>query len=261
MNLKRLFIAAEDGAPSRSTQLVSVLVSLILVAGIAIPTLRSSNLVWDWSTLAEYRQLFLQGWFNTLGISVAALILSSILGTLTALGTTSRILPVQHLCKGYITLIRGTPLLAQIYILFYVVAHAAGIENRFWSGVVALSLFSSAYIAEILRASMNAIAASQLESAAAIGLTPSQTLRHVILPQALRTVLPPLAGQFVSLIKDSSLLSIIGIDELTQNAKNVASYTFSNFESYVLLAVAYLCLTLPVSLLARHLERRVQYDH
>ena len=261
MNLKRLFIAPEDGTPSRSTQIVSLLVSLILVFGIAIPTLRSSNLVWDWNTLTEYRQLFLQGWVNTLGISVAALVLSSALGTLTALGSTSRILPVQHLCKGYITLIRGTPLLAQIYILFYVVAHAAGIENRFWSGVFALSLFSSAYIAEILRGSMNAIAASQLESAAAIGLTPSQTLRHIILPQALRTVLPPLAGQFVSLIKDSSLLSIIGINELTQNAKNVASYTFSNFESYLLLAVAYLCLTLPVSLLARHLERRVQYDH
>ena len=261
MNFKRLFIASEDRSSPQSTPIISVLVSLALVLAVAIPTARSSNLVWDWSTLTEYRQLFVQGWLNTLAISIAALILSSLLGTLTALGSTSRILPVQHLCKGYITLIRGTPLLAQIYILFYVVAHAVGIENRFWSGVIALSLFSSAYIAEILRASMNAIAASQLESAAAIGLTSTQTLRHVIFPQALRTVLPPLAGQFVSLIKDSSLLSIIGIDELTQNAKNVASYTFSNFESYLLLAIAYLALTLPVSLLARHLERRVQYDH
>jgi polar amino acid transport system permease protein len=261
MNFKRLFIASEDRSSPQSTPIISVLVSLALVLAVAIPTARSSNLVWDWSTLTEYRQLFVQGWLNTLAISIAALILSSLLGTLTALGSTARILPVQHLCKGYITLIRGTPLLAQIYILFYVVAHAVGIENRFWSGVIALSLFSSAYIAEILRASMNAIAASQLESAAAIGLTNSQTLRHVIFPQALRTVLPPLAGQFVSLIKDSSLLSIIGIDELTQNAKNVASYTFSNFESYLLLAIAYLALTLPVSLLARHLERRVQYDH
>jgi polar amino acid transport system permease protein len=261
MNLKRLFIASEDSPTSQGTQLISVMVSLVLVVGLAIPTVRSSNLAWNWGTLSEYRQLFLQGWGNTLAISVAALFLSSVLGTLTALGSTSRILPVQHLCRAYITLIRGTPLLAQIYILFYVVAHAVGIENRFWSGVVALSLFSSAYIAEILRASMNAIAASQLESAAAIGLTSAQTLRHVILPQALRTVLPPLAGQFVSLIKDSSLLSIIGINELTQNAKNVASYTFSNFESYLLLAVAYLCLTLPVSLLARQLERRVHYDH
>lgn len=261
MNFKRLFIASEDRSSPQSTPIISVLVSLALVLAVAIPTARSSNLVWDWSTLTEYRQLFVHGWLNTLAISIAALVLSSLLGTLTALGSTSRILPVQHLCKGYITLIRGTPLLAQIYILFYVVAHAVGIENRFWSGVIALSLFSSAYIAEILRASMNAIAASQLESAAAIGLTNSQTLRHVIFPQALRTVLPPLAGQFVSLIKDSSLLSIIGIDELTQNAKNVASYTFSNFESYLLLAIAYLALTLPVSLLARHLERRVQYDH
>jgi polar amino acid transport system permease protein len=261
MNFKRIFIASEDCPTPPSTQVVSVLVSLALVVGTAIPTARSTNLVWDWSPLAEYRQLFLHGWLNTLAISIAALVLSSLLGALAALGSNSRILPVRHLCKGYITIIRGTPLLAQIYILFYVLAHAVGIENRFWSGVVALSLFSSAYIAEILRASMTAIAASQLESAAAIGLTSSQTLRHIILPQALRTVLPPLAGQFVSLIKDSSLLSIIGINELTQNAKNVASYTFSNFESYLLLAVAYLALTLPVSLLARHLERRVQYDH
>ena len=261
MDLKRLFITSEDAPLTASSRFSSAIVSLVVVLSLAIPIALSSTLVWDWNTLADYRGFFLRGWMNTLGISIASLALSSLLGIGTALGSSSRILPLRQVCVGYITIIRGTPLLAQIYILYYIVAHAVGIDNRFWSGVFALSLFSSAYIAEILRASINAIARSQLESAAAIGLTSSQTLRHVILPQALRTVLPPLAGQFVSLIKDSSLLSIIGIDELTQNAKNVASYTLGNFESYLLLAIAYLTLTIPISLIARHLESRVQYDH
>lgn len=259
--LQRLFIAPSDKPAPRLSRAISALLTVAVVIAVAVPACQKSGLVWDWNAIAEYKQLFLIGWINTLKISLAALVLSSLLGTVTALGSNSLILPFRHLCNGYIALIRGTPLLAQIYLLFYVVAHAAGIENRFWSGVVALSIFSSAYIAEILRAAFNSIAASQLEAAAAIGLTPTQTLRHVIFPQALRTVLPPLAGQFVSLIKDSSLLSIIGIDELTQNAKNVASYTFSNFESYLLLAVAYLILTLPISFLSRHLESRVHYDH
>ena len=94
----------------------------------------------------------------------------------------------------------------------------------------------------------------------AIGLTRAQTYRHVILPQALRSVLPSLAGQFVSLIKDSSLLSVIGLNEFTQSARNVASYTYSNFESYLLLAAGYLLLTLPISVWTRRMEQRFRYE-
>ena len=157
-------------------------------------------------------------------------------------------------------IIRGTPLLVQIYVFFYVVADAFHIEDRYLMGVVILSVFSSAYISEIVRAGIESVGASQWESARAIGLTRRQTYRHVVFPQALRQMLPPLAGQFVSLIKDSSLLSIIAIGELTHNASKVSSTTASPFESYLPLAAGYLILTLPLSIWTRRLEERHRFE-
>ena len=119
---------------------------------------------------------------------------------------------------------------------------------------------SGAYISEIIRAGIESVGRSQWESARAIGLTTAQTYRHVVFPQALRQSLPPLAGQFASLVKDSSLLSIIGVEELTQNAQQVASFTFSSLESYLPLALGYLILTLPISLGTRWLEHRHRFE-
>ena len=221
---------------------------------------RTSGLRWDWETVGGYWQLFLSGWRNTVGVSLAALLLSILLGAGLALGQRSDFLPLRYLAKAVVELVRGTPLLVQIYVLFYIVADAIRLENRAVAGVLILSLFSGAYLAEVFRAGIESVGRSQLESALAIGLTRAQTYRHVILPQALRSVLPSLAGQFVSLIKDSSLLSVIGLNEFTQSARNVASYTYSNFESYLLLAGGYLLLTLPVSLWTRHLEKRFRYE-
>jgi len=160
----------------------------------------------------------------------------------------------------YVELIRGTPLLVQLLIGFYVIASAVGLENRFVVGVLVLSLFSGAYMAEIFRGGLAAIPKTQIDAARAIGLSPLQTLRFVILPQAVRLVLPPVAGQLVSLVKDSSLLSVIAISEFTLNAQEVNSFTYSTLESYLPLAVGYLILTLPLSALSRWLEARFLYE-
>jgi polar amino acid transport system permease protein len=159
-----------------------------------------------------------------------------------------------------VEIIRGTPLLVQLLIFFYVVATAFGIENRYVVGVLTLSVFSGAYISEVIRAGIESVGESQRDSARAIGLTTVQTYRYVIFPQAIRQILPPLAGQFASLIKDSSLLSIISISEFTFNAQNVSSYTYSNLESYLPLAAGYLVLTLPISLWTQSLERRNRFE-
>jgi polar amino acid transport system permease protein len=148
----------------------------------------------------------------------------------------------------------------QLLIGFYVVAAAVGIENRFVVGVAVLALFSGAYMAEIIRGGLAAIPATQRDSARAIGLTPWQTLRLVILPQAVRLVLPPVAGQLASLVKDSSLLSVIAISEFTLAAQEVNAFTYSTLESYLPLAAGYLALTLPLSALARWLEKRFRYE-
>jgi polar amino acid transport system permease protein len=214
---------------------------------------------WNWEAVYEYRQKFIQGWMVTVAISAASLLLSLLIGMLCALIQRSRFLPLRYLGKLYIELIRGTPLLVQILVFFYVVADAVGIENRYLVGVLTMALFSGAYIAEIVRAGIESLSESQLESARAIGLTKTQTYRYVVMPQVIRRILPPLAGQFGALIKDSSLLSIIAVSELTLNAQEVNAFTYSALESYLPLAAGYLLLTLPISLFSRYLEKKYRY--
>lgn len=214
---------------------------------------------WNWDAIWQYRQKFLQGWLMTVIISAAALVVSLVIGLLTALARRSSFLPLRYSAALYVEIIRGTPLLVQILILFYVVANAFGVENRYVVGVITLSLFAGAYLAEMIRSGIESIRDSQLESARAIGLTRMQTYRYVIFPQVVRQLIPPLTGQFASIIKDSSLLSIIAVSEFTLNAQEVNAFTYSTLESYLPLAVGYLILTLPVSLISRALERKFHY--
>lgn len=215
---------------------------------------------WNWSAPWKYRALFWQGWILTVGMASAALVLSTLVGIAAALLGRSRFLPARALVRLYVEGIRGTPLLVQILLLFYVVAPAFRVENRVFVGILAMSLFAGAYITEIIRGGIDGIGKSQWETARSLGLTRSQTYRHVVAPQALRQILPALGGQLVSLIKDSSLLSVIGISELALNAQQVNALTYSTLESYLPLALGYLLLTLPLSLWTRSLERRAHYD-
>ncbi len=254
------FAINEDETPSRLAELISFLLvgaCFALLLQIAFVRLQYH---WNWEVLAEYRALLLRGWGLTLLLSIGALLLSLFFGLLLALAGQSRWLPLRSFHRVVVELIRGTPLLVQILIFFYVVADAYGVQNRYLVGVLTLALFSAAYISEILRAGIESVGASQWESARAIGMTSKQIYRFVVFPQALRQSLPPLAGQFVSLIKDSSLLSIIGIAEFTKNARDVNSLTFSTFESYLPLALGYLLLTLPISWWTRRLESRVHFE-
>lgn len=214
----------------------------------------------NWEAVWRYRDVFWRGWLLTIGISLAALVLSSVLGLLIALARRATFLPLRAAALVYIEALRGSPLLVQILFFWYVVAARFEIADRQLVGVLVLSAFSSAYLAEMIRAGIGSVGASQLESARAIGLTRWQTYRFVVFPQALRHVLPPLAGQFASLIKDSSLLSIIGLEEFTFRAQQVNSATYSTLESFIPLGIGYLLLTLPISALARALERRFHYE-
>jgi len=215
---------------------------------------------WNWTVIWRYRVQFIAGWWMTLGISIASLMLSTLIGLCFALAARSRFLPLRALSRIYVSLVRGTPLLVQILVFFYVIAHAIQLENRLVAGVLTLSLFSGAYIAEVIRGGIDGVGKSQRESALAIGLTAAQMYRYVVLPQALRQILPALAGQFVSLVKDSSLLSIISIDEFTLRAQEVNSATFSTLECYLPLAAGYLLITIPIAAAARHLESSIRYE-
>jgi polar amino acid transport system permease protein len=215
---------------------------------------------WNWQTVGGYSNFFWRGWWNTLQISILALVLSTIIGLVAALARRSGFLALRALSRLYVELVRGTPLLVQISFAFYVIADAFHFQNRFTVGLLTLSLFSGAFISEIIRGGIEGVGASQLESARAIGLTRAQTYRYVIFPQAIRMILPGLAGMFANLIKDSSLLSVISIEEFTWNAQQVSALTYSNFECYIPLAVGYLVLTLPITLWTQWLEKRTRYE-
>jgi polar amino acid transport system permease protein len=210
----------------------------------------------QWETVWRYRAVFWQGWVETVMIAMVALVLSSLIGSLIVTARRSSFSWLRSIALGLVEVIRGTPLLTQILFLFYIAAHGIGLNNRFLAGVFILSLFSSAYIAEMIRGGIEAIPLSQWESAKILGLTRFQTYRYVILPQVLRQLSPALTGQLASLIKDSSLLSIIGIREFTMAAQQVNAATYCTLESYFPLACGYLLLTLPLSMGSRYLEKR-----
>jgi polar amino acid transport system permease protein len=242
------------------SRIASACIATALIAAVFYFSFHQIAYHWNWESIAQYRLSFFKGWTMTLWISAAALLLSTVIGVTFALIRRSPILPLRYFGNIYVELVRGTPLLVQILIFFYLVADAFHVQDRYVVGILILSFFSGAYISEIVRAGIESVGQSQLESARAIGLTTSQTYRYVILPQALRVSLPPLVGQFVSLIKDSSLLSIIGINEFTLAARDINSVTYSTLESYLPLAAGYLILTLPISLWTRWLEKRLRFE-
>jgi polar amino acid transport system permease protein len=247
-------------SPGRLSKFAAALVAAAMFAAVFYFSFHQITYRWNWQAVLNYRSTLLSGWLMTLLISVASLVLSTIIGVVFALARRSEILPLRYFGHIYVEIVRGTPLLVQILVFFYVVADAFHVGNRYVVGVLILSFFSGAYISEIVRAGIESIGQTQLESAKAIGLTRPQTYRYVIFPQALRVSLPPLVGQFVSLIKDSSLLSIIAVNEFTQAARDVNSITYSTLECYIPLAIGYLVLTLPISLWTRSLERRLRFE-
>jgi polar amino acid transport system permease protein len=238
----------------------SFLLALLLLSALCFGAFWLLDYHWSWDSVWKYRRLFWQGWLATLGIAGLALPLSCAVGLGLAMGRRAPWAPVREAARIWVEITRGTPLLVQIWFYWYVFGQELSREHRFAAGALILSLFSGAYISEIIRAGIEAIGKSQWETARALGLTLRQTYRHVVFPQALRQSLPPLAGQCASIVKDSSLLSVLGIAELTQAAGEVNSFTFSAFESYIPVAIGYLVLTLPISLWTQRLERRVRFD-
>jgi polar amino acid transport system permease protein len=234
--------------------------AIFIVTGLFVFSFQQLAYHWNWAAVYKYRAKFLQGWMVTVLISVTALVASTIIGFVFAFARRSRVVVVRYLARIYVELIRGTPLLVQILIFFYVVAESFHVANRYLVGVLTLSLFAGAYISEIIRAAIESVGKSQIDSARAVGFTRAQTYRYVIFPQAFRQSMPPLAGQFASLIKDSSLLSIIASNEFTLTAQEVNAFTYSTLESYLPLAAGYLLLTLPISLWTRRLEEKSRYE-
>lgn len=250
---------------SKEPSLVNKGASAIFVAVVLIGLLwfsvSSIGLKLDFSTLYQYRQRFWEGFLMTVMISLASLLVSLLIGSLTAIGQKARILVISYFCRAYVQIIRGTPLLVQIYFFYYIIGTAWGVNNRYLAGVLILSIFEGAYISEIIRGGLSSIDRQQYEVARSIGLTPVKTLQLVTLPILLARILPALAGQFASIIKDSSLLSVIAVIELTQTVQEISADNFRMFENYLFVGALYFILTFSVSMLSGVLERRFNHEY
>ena len=196
-----------------------------------------------------------QGLLVTLQISGLSLVCAGLIGLAAALLRLSSSVVGRGLAWIYIESIRNTPLLVQIFVLYFVVAPIFGI-GRTASAILALSLFEGAYACEIFRAGIQSITRGQWEACHSLGLTGWQSYRHVILPQAIRRVIPPLTSQAVSLIKDSALVSTIAVYDLTMQGRTIIAETFLDFEIWSVVAAVYLMVTLTLSTLATRLEHR-----
>ena len=222
----------------------------------------------DWSKTWEYRETLWRGWLVTLKISCAALVGSIFFGLLFMLGQRSPLVVVRWTCRAFLEFVRDTPLLVHLLFGYFVIFAPLisrplgehGFDDKLVIVVLLLSVFEGAYLGEILRGGVDSIPKTQWESARAVGFSRFQVYRYVIFPQALRRVLPAMAGLFVSLIKDSSLLSVIGVAEYFYNTKNFISRTYAGLEGYVPLAIGYLVLTLPVAWLSHWLDKRFRHE-
>jgi len=221
-------------------------------------------------TLATYEEwgagILAQGMWITLKVSLYSIIFGIILGLIGGIARISTNPALKWSAITYVEIIRGSPLLVQIFIWYFVLAtlinellRKAGISEipALWYGIAALACFTGAYTTEIVRAGIQSIHRGQIEAARSLGMTNAQSLRHIILPQAMRRILPPLAGQFISLIKDSSLLGIIAIRELTKATREAITTSLQPYEFWFVCAILYLVLTFALSMFVQYLERRM----
>lgn len=210
----------------------------------------------NFAVIIEYWPALLAGLQMTIKVSVLSILFGTMMGVAGALAKISRVRLLRGLGFTYVEWIRNTPLLIQILFIYFGLGVFFSLSPLVAS-VFALSFFSGAYITEIIRAGIQSIHKGQREAALTLGMSEKQAMALVILPQAIRRILPPLAGQFITLIKDSSLISVIAVSDLTYVAKNIVTTTFRAFEVWFVIAAFYFVLSFALSWSVRGLENRL----
>lgn len=248
-------------------RIAALLISLLALSGCA------SSTAWGWYVIDPTTpsgwtnvKFLIGGMWATIQISVVAAAISIILGLVIALPGLSTRWQVRLVNRVYVEFIRAIPLLPMLFWVFYglpIVFRSMGLNipiDPFWGAIITLAISDSAFTAEIYRAGIQSIAKGQTEAAQTIGLTYRQTMRYVILPQAIRRILPPLANQFIYIVKMSAFASVIGMQELTRRANELVVTEYRPLEIYTLLILEYLVLVLVISAGVRWLERRMGSD-
>lgn len=212
--------------------------------------------IYDWSVITRNMDVFIDGALKTLEISALSILLAIPIGIIFGMGRISKNKFFRLISSIYVEIIRGVPLLVLLIWIFFVLGQFMKLGS-YWGAIWGLAIFAGAFIAEIVRAGIQAVPKGQMEAARSLGMSHAKAMTFIILPQAFRRVLPPLASQFIMLIKDSSLVSVIAATELTLNAKNLVATSFRSIEVWTFVALIYFIMTFSLSLIIRYFEKRL----
>ncbi|AGF77629.1 amino acid ABC transporter membrane protein 1, PAAT family [Desulfocapsa sulfexigens DSM 10523] len=242
------------------------LLLLVLVCYFFARSVEDMGYQWQWYQIPRYLYVWddsgfmagplLYGLGVTVKISAISLGLAFVVGLITALLRLSNSVPGKVVARFYLEISRNTPLLIQLFFIYFVMGPILGLD-RFWAAVLALSLFEGAYASEILRSGIMSVEKGQWEASHSLGLSYNHAYRFIVFPQAVRRVLPPLASQAISLIKDSALVSTIAVYDLTMEVQALISETFLTFELWFTVALMYLVITVSLSILVSYLEKQM----
>jgi len=247
---------------------IDIVFYVLLVTGIIWLLAASTERIgyyWQWYRIPRYLYeieegrlipgLLIEGLFFTFRISGASLVFALVIGLGTALGRLSESIMARAVTRTYLEIIRNTPLVVQIYLIYFVVGPIIGLD-RFPSAVLALGLFEASYMSEIFRAGIVSLHKGQWEASHSLGLSIIDTYRDVILPQALRRILPPLTSEVITLIKNSALVSLVSLNDLAMQARVIAADTFLTFEVWFATAAIYLVVLITLSVIVNRMEKR-----
>ncbi len=214
---------------------------------------------WNFGIITDNVGVFLRGCIVTLELTAVSLVLATVLGLLLSLGSLSRSVLIRWFSIGFVELFRAAPALVVLIWIYYALPVLIGVTlNSFVSAALALTLVQAAYEAEIFRAGIEAIERGQFEAARSVGMSHTQTMRRIVLPQAVRIMIPPFVSATASLLKYSSLASVVSVYELLNQGTNLIQMSFRPLEVYTAVAILYLVMIIPITQVSRVLERRLK---
>ncbi len=211
--------------------------------------------------MVQAMPLLLTGAAVTVQITALSVLIGIIIGLFVGIARISTYRVIHLIAAVYVDFLRGTPLLVQIFLVYFALPVVTGQRiDPFVAAIAACSINSSAYVAEIFRAGIQSVDAGQMEAGRSLGMSWMQTMRYIIVPQAARRVIPPLGNEFIALLKDSSLVSVIGFEELTRRGQLIIARTYASLEIWLCVAIIYLVMTVSISRFIAWLERRYKID-
>jgi polar amino acid transport system permease protein len=237
---------------------LNFIIALSLYVGLFyFVTTRAIGVRLDFTPYVEYRTVIFNGWIKTIEVSVLGVLLSLVVGLVLYFMSQSGVVAIKYVAGIHKTIIFGTPLLVIAIVSYYYIGNAFSVDSKLLVGVVTLGLYIGAYISDIYKGAIESIHINQWQTAKMFGLTRAQTYRYVIFPQVLKSILPPLAGQFALTIKGSALLSYMALNEFFNEINVVQSSTFRFAEGFVVVSIGYWIITVPLIIFVRKLEERL----